>query len=41
MDKIVSLTEEQLNGLVANKAQFDKLHVAGRSSKVSRLLILS
>jgi hypothetical protein len=29
MTKIVDLTEEQLNSMVANKAQFEKLHVGG------------
>lgn len=32
MKKIVNLTETQLNGMVANKATFEKLHVGGKSS---------
>lgn len=31
MQKIVGLTEEQINGLVKNKAQFEKLHVGGKT----------
>jgi hypothetical protein len=33
MSHIVDLTEQQLNGLVNNKATFDKLHVGGLVKK--------